>query len=344
MILASGAAATSLLASTGAAATPLVGLASSGAAATSLVGSGSGGLAAIGPAAGRIVEAPHIPRRGLLDGVLLPERAIRVWLPPGYDEDEQKRYPVLYVHDGQHVMARRTSWRDRPSWQLGDTFSWLLAKEQVEPAIVVMLDSVEVGADPLNNPFFRRRWLEYDCNTPVFGERYLTFVCDELKPAIDSNFRTLTGPAATSSLGSSMGGLCSFLLLWKRPETFGNSACLSPVFQAPLIADVAMRGSRLRPSGSAVHTSRLYIDNGGDADGQRVPVLDLLDGPEAGWWWLDSQLQPGVDGMRAALELHKVPFRYHRAPGARHNERAWARRVDLPLLHLYGKTAARIVS
>lgn len=298
---------------------------------------GSNG-AAIAPATGRLVAAPHIPRRGLLDGILLPERDIRVWLPPGYDEDEQRRFPVLYVHDGQNMMRSRTSWRDRPSWELGSTFSWLLARDQVEPAIVVMIDSVEVGSGPLNNPLLRRRWLEYDSNTPVFGERYLTFVCDELKPAIDAEFRTLTGPAATSSLGSSMGGLCSFLLLWKRPDTFGNSACLSPVFQAPLIADVALRGSRLHPT-----DARVYIDNGGDADGQRVPVLDLLDGPEAGWWWLDSQLQPGIDGMRAALELHNVPFKYHRAPGARHNERAWARRVDLPLLHLYGKSNARTV-
>ena len=297
---------------------------------SSLVGLRSGGIA-VGPAAGRIVTAPRVPR-GLLDGILLPERDIKVWLPPGYDDDEQRRFPVLYVHDGQNMMRGRTSWRDRPSWQLGSTFSWLLATEQVQPAIVVMIDSIEGGMNPLNNPLMRRRWLEY-ADYPVFGERYLTFVCDELKPAIDTKFRTLTGPAATSSLGSSMGALCSFLLMWKRPETFGNSACLSPVFQAPLVADVALRGARLSSE------SRLYIDNGGATDEQSVPLLDLLDGPEAGWWWLDSQLQPGVDAMRAALELHNVAFKYHRAPGARHNERAWARRVDLPLLHLFGKEA-----
>merc|ERR1712146_825883 len=100
---------------------------------------------------------------------------------------------------------------------------------------------------------------------------------DELKPAIDARFRTLTTPEHTCTMGSSMGGLCAFLSLW-RPETFGGAACLSPVFQLPLITEVAFGGARLRGK-------RLYIDNGGDTPERKVPMVELADGADPGYWW-----------------------------------------------------------
>ena len=55
------------------------------------------------------------------------------------------------------------------------------------------------------------------------------------------------------------------------------------------------------------------------------------------YFWLDTWLQPGLNLMRGLLSFHGVEFKYHREPGARHNERAWGERIDRPLLHLYGK-------
>ena len=66
----------------------------------------------------------------------------------------------------------------------------------------------------------------------------------------------------------------------------------------------------------------------------QVPLIDLEDGLDPGYWWLDTNLQPGVDAMCAALRLQGVQFDYYRDPGGRHNERAWGRRSARPLRHL----------
>eukprot|EP00966_Prymnesium_polylepis_P071645 1664016-Prymnesium_polylepis.1 len=246
-----------------------------------------------------------------------------------------------------------------------------------------MIDST--GQDGLNAgpaPIVRRRWLEYG-GYPLLGERYLSFVADEvrlaaaaaagvaravcaqlehtcgpplsnraarrtsdgcphttpsvsqLKPAIDRRFRTLAAPEHTHTMGSSMGGLCAFLSVWERPDVFGGAACLSPVFQAPLLADVALNGGR------RLKGTRLYIDNGGDTPERKVPIVDLDDGPDPGWWWLDTNLQPGVDAMCAALTLQRVDFSYFREPGGRHNERAWGARCERPLRHLLSGRGGR---
>jgi len=74
-----------------------------------------------------------------------------------------------------------------------------------------------------------------------------------------------------------------------------------------------------------------------------VPFFDVMDHLSnqhwwnTGYWWLDTQLQFGTDAMRAALDQVGAKYVYHREPGARHNERAWAQRIYRPLLHLYGK-------
>ena len=82
-------------------------------------------------------------------------------------------------------------------------------------------------------------------------------------------------------------------------------------------------------------TPRLYIDNGGDTDSRKVPLIELADGFDPVWqlgaWYLDTSLQPGVDGMCAALRTQGVPFKYHREAGGRHNARAWGGRVERPL-------------
>jgi len=267
-----------------------------------------------------------------LDHVLLPDRGIRVWLPPGYDDDalRQKRLPTLYVHDGEGIMRKGPN-----TWGLDGTLSRLIAAGEVEAPIVVMIDST--GQDGLNAgpaPIVRRRWLEYG-GYPLLGERYLSFVADELKPAIDRRFRTLAAPEHTHTMGSSMGGLCAFLSVWERPDVFGGAACLSPVFQAPLLADVALNGGR------RLKGTRLYIDNGGDTPERKVPIVDLDDGPDPGWWWLDTNLQPGVDAMCAALTLQRVDFSYFREPGGRHNERAWGARCERPLRHLLSGRGGR---
>jgi hypothetical protein len=188
-------------------------------------------------------------------------------------------------------------------------------------------------------PLMRRRWMEYNLDVPGPGRRYLSYLADELKPAVDRAFRTRPGPESTHALGSSMGGLCAFQSVWRRPDAFGNAACFSPVFNAPLAAEVALRGGE-GLGGAGRRRPRIYIDNGGDAGDTRVSWLDGLN--EGGWWWLDSSLQPGVDAMVAALRLHgaAVALEYRRAPGGRHSEREWGARAAPALRHLLAPEGA----
>ncbi|EOD32587.1 hypothetical protein EMIHUDRAFT_112291 [Emiliania huxleyi CCMP1516] len=228
------------------------------------------------------------PAPALFDRALVPGRSIHVWLPPGYHQQPRRRYPTLYVHDGQCCLSNDEGGSsggggEGSRWDLNCALSRLVTAGEISPAIVVMLDScggghlldmdLPLGPEMPPVPLLRRRWLEYGDNP--LGRKYIGYVCDVVKPAIDAKFRTLPSPEHTSAMGSSMGGLCAFLSAWRRPDVFAHAACLSPVFQLPLITEVALR-RRLRPD------ARLYIDNGGDTarasysvEGQRFrAVLD----------------------------------------------------------------------
>ncbi len=118
-------------------------------------------------------------------------------------------------------------------------------------------------------------------------------------------------------MGSSLGGLISFLLLWNYPEVFGKAACLSPAFIGKHRSAVRMVQEQPAP----VEHLRLYIDNGGRG--------------------LDQRLQTGVDAMLAALRTKGFAdgenLMWYRDSTADHNEAAWARRVWRPLLFLFGE-------
>ena len=96
----------------------------------------------------------------------LPERSIRVWTPRSYESSPDRRYPTLYCHDGQHLMAE--AWK---SWRLHVTLSELIDEGTIEEPIVVMIDHVgplmpgDVGPEML--PLVRRRWLESELTLPL---------------------------------------------------------------------------------------------------------------------------------------------------------------------------------
>ena len=291
----------------------------------------------------------------------LPDRGITVWLPPGYDDPANalRRYPALYVHDGQNAMVDTESWTGY-SWRLGETISKLAENGEiaVEP-IVVMIDN---AAGEFLLPVIRRRHLEYG-DGPFSGD-YRDMVSDVVRPAVDRLFRTRTGPQHTSQLGTSLGGSAAFLACFERPDAFGAAACLSPAFSAATLGSVVSGGGRLRDAGQ-----RIYLDNGGDADGKAVPIFEQEDVAAAvgaaaaaaaslasgsknraeddgrilnparlnpGYFWLDTYLQPSVDVAVAALKFHGVEHEFRQIPGGRHNERAWGKRMEQPLKFLYG--------
>lgn len=228
-------------------------------------------------------------------------REVMVWLPPSYDSTT-KRYPVLYMHDGQNLFDPRTAFMGH-DWQVDEVADSLIRAGQMKEIIIV----------GVNNSSERRQ----DYSDSAKGRAYMKFLATTLKPFIDANYRTRPQREHTATMGSSMGGLISFLLVWHHPETFSQAGCLSPAFIAPFDSAVTMVESYK----GANKKIRIYMDNGGVA--------------------LDSVLQSGCDAMLNALEQKSFKrgknLEWFHDQAAEHNEQAWARRVWRPLLFMFGK-------
>lgn len=239
----------------------------------------------------------------------LRPRDIVVWLPPSYESDANRTYPVLYMHDGQNLVDPRTS-AFGVDWQVDETITKLMETEQIPPIIVVGIFNT------------RDRSREYGEGEK--GIRYRNFIVNKLKPFIDAEYRTKPDREQTLVGGSSAGGLCAFIMAWEHAETFSAALCMSPAFRferpdGTVAIDYVRRvvaSPRPQPS------IRLYIDNGGRG--------------------VDVRLMPGVEAMVKELDakgfVEGADLRVVIAPEDPHNESAWARRFPAAIQWLLDGT------
>lgn len=165
------------------------------------------------------------PNVSILDNAFyIPQlnRSRRIWLylPPDY-QATTKRYPVLYMHDGQNLFDVKTSFSGE--WKVDESLNNLHAQGDYG-CIVVGIDNG--GASRLD---------EYSpWENPQYGggegAAYIEFIVNTLKPFIDQNYRTLPGRLTTGMGGSSMGGLISEYGLIERQDVFSKAAVFSPAF------------------------------------------------------------------------------------------------------------------
>ncbi|WHY78489.1 alpha/beta hydrolase-fold protein [Neobacillus sp. WH10] len=155
------------------------------------------------------------------------ERMIRVYLPESYI-NESKRYPVLYMHDGQNVFEDEGAIKG-VSLGIKDYLD-----ESGLEIIVVGIDLNPEGEERVNeycpwaNGEISKQILGYASPSGGRGEEYLDFVINELKPFIDNKYRTL--PNHTSMAGISLGGLISTYAACRYPHIFKRIAAVSPGF------------------------------------------------------------------------------------------------------------------
>ena len=147
-------------------------------------------------------------------GENIAKRHVIVWLPPDY-ENTDERYPVLYAHDGQNLFDPYTSYIGA-DWGIDEALTELIESDSCKPVIVVGMYNTGDRSD------------EYGLSQR--GRDYQRFVVNTVKPMIDSTYRTKPDRENTAVMGSSMGGLVSFLLAWNYPDVFQQAACLSPAF------------------------------------------------------------------------------------------------------------------
>lgn len=147
-------------------------------------------------------------------------RRIWIYLPPDY-QTSTKRYPVLYMHDGQNLFDNATAFAGE--WQVDETLN-RLHSEGDYGAIVVGIDNG--GADRINEmtPWENTQYGGGE------GDKYLQFIVETLKPYIDANFRTLAKAEHTALIGSSLGGLISTYGGVKYPNVFSKIGSFSPAY------------------------------------------------------------------------------------------------------------------
>ena len=238
------------------------------------------------------------------------DRKVFVYLPPGYNEDPDRRYPVLYMHDGQNLYDPAEAFGGMP-WAVDETAQHSILSGDVSPLIIVGVHSAG-GA----------RIDEY---TPVAAERgrmrgrggkadeYGRMLIEELKPFIDGEYRTRPEREYTGLGGSSLGGLVSLYLGLKRPDVFSRLAVMSPsVWWANnhIIRETAKIGERL--------PLRIWLDIG------------RREGPQ-----IKHQVRALKEMLLANGWRSNEDFAYFEFPGARHDEAAWAARFGEVLKFLY---------
>lgn len=227
-------------------------------------------------------------------------RDLLVYLPPSY-ENSGRRYPVLYMQDGQNLFDAATSFAGE--WGVDQTLEGLSA-EGIE-AIVVGIPNTGEARSREYSPFSDVRLGE------GIGERYVSFVVERIKPRIDADFRTTPERRCTGIVGSSLGGLISLYAYFSRPDTFGIAGVMSPALW------VADREVLQYVEGAGYHPGRIYLDVG-TGEGRNT-VADVKR--------LCSLLAD--KGYRRREELLCIT-----EPGAGHNEGAWRQRFRRALRFL----------
>jgi predicted alpha/beta superfamily hydrolase len=173
------------------------------------------------------------------------ERDLYVYLPPSYAQGN-KRYPVLYMHDGQNLFDRAISFAGE--WQVDETME-MLSREGIE-AIVVGIPNAGERRMAEYSPFPDARYGGGE------GDKYLAFLAETVKPLIERDFRCLDGPAYAGVMGSSMGGLISLYAFFRYPGVWGFAGAVSPalVYATGAIFDYIEKASPV--------PGKLYVDVG----------------------------------------------------------------------------------
>lgn len=215
---------------------------------------------------------PVVVARLILDSRILGEhRPYRVLLPPGYATSPARRYPVLYLHDGQaafdddtHVLGSLLDGRWPALDPGGRRMHALMAAGDARPAIVVAVDALSLRTRVRDYLLPGDRYLDVD----GAADRYVRFIVEELKPAVDAAFRTRPGRDDTVTAGFSFGGVVAFYLGWQHADQFCGVGSLSGGFWASrLPARVATAERR---------DLRIFLDSGDDNLGDHAALCRLL--------------------------------------------------------------------
>ena len=286
----------------------------------------------------------------LRSAILGTERVVRIYLPPSYDQVPQRRFPVLYLQDGQNAFTTAGEhvafgWGN---WQLDRTADDLAGSAQMRELIIVAVDCSAQRYLEYRGPAYPYSPAELAARKtrpPAPGSdaafaRYSRFLVEELKPRIDHEYRTLRASKDTALLGSSMGGIFSLALAWQQPDVFGGAASLSGAFQVER-RQFLLRV--LRPYQGTPKPIRVYLDSGvvdysGSDDGCKHTTAVANELRRIGWrdgidllHFVDGTPMADDELARHGLSQHK----WAEARTSQHNEFYWRSRAWRALTFLF---------
>lgn len=254
----------------------------------------------------------------MLQSVHLPSgRELTIVLPPRYADQRERRYPVLYLQDGQNLFDPQRAFAGQV-WGVDRTAEALIADKRIPPLIIVGID--HTGIDRINEytPTHDRKRGGGD------ADAYGALVIGEVKPLIDATYRTLRDAENTGLGGSSLGGLVSLYLALKRPDVFGKAAVMSPSVwwdRRAILRDVRRAAARF--SGGR-ERPRLWVDMGTRESGGEGSARRVLE---------DARLLHA--GLLTAGWVDGVDLHYEEIEGGMHGERAWGDRFGRVLKWLH---------
>ncbi len=236
-------------------------------------------------------------------------RDVIIYLPPRYETETARRYPVMYLHDGQNLFDATTAFGGQ-EWGVDETAQRLIEAGGLDPLIIVgIYNTGEHRIDeyaPTVDPKLKRGGK---------ADLYGRFIVEELKPSVDRHYRSRPGPEHTGLGGSSLGGLVTLYLGLKYPQVFSRLMVMSPsVWWDQGVILRVVQSLKAKPS------TRIWLDIG-TKEGRFIPghVRALRDHLIAQGWRLNADLK------------------FLQVKGGQHNEADWGKRVEPALKFLFPK-------
>lgn len=252
-------------------------------------------------------------------------RHIDIWVPENYEQENNKRYAVLYMHDGQNIFDPQFAYTGI-DWGIVPALEKLKTNgENLKEVIIVGIWNTDKRLDEYlpNKPFHSSRGetaldkIKPHLKGEILSDLYLQFLVTELKPFIDQSYRTLSGQENTYIMGSSMGGLISLYALCEYPHVFYGAGCLSTHW--PIIRTLFR--DYLKENMPDPSTHKIYFDFGTVG--------------------LDKEYEPHQNRIDTVMKNAGYTFGENwltqKFEGAEHNEAAWRERIHIPLKFLLKK-------
>jgi len=237
------------------------------------------------------------------------DRDVIVYVPPGYDEEPERKYPVLYLHDGQNLFDGRTSFVKDRTWQVREHADAAIEAGEVEPLVIVGI--YNTGDRRLSEYTHEYNWQMGGGQADAYGQ----LVTRELLPWIANQYRVRQDRQNTGLGGSSLGGLVSLYLGLRYPAVFGKLAVLSP---SVWWNHKSILGYLNEHAPQMWERPRVWLDVG-DNEGQKA-VRDVEH--------LARRLK--ANGWKPGETMH-----FEKVHGGTHDEASWATRVRPMLRFLF---------